>query len=80
MRLEQMYQNVLDLSFDDLLLKVERDSAVRSERLAEAASKNDMAALKSKPTKADGLTVQEKAIIKSLGLNLKGVQALLNAQ
>jgi tetrahydromethanopterin S-methyltransferase subunit H len=70
MKLEQMYRNVLDMNFAELELKVMADSDIRARMIA-ATSKNDIA-VSSKTRLSD----QEKAILKSLGLNMKTVKSL----
>lgn len=72
MRLHQMYQNVLDLTLEELTVKVSRDSLVRTERL-QATSKNDIPAKKAGDL---GLSEAEKAMIKSLGLSMKDIKIL----
>jgi len=73
-----MRQNVLDLPFDLLVIKVERDSIKREELLAQAMSKIVIPA-KKVSTKISNvkLSEQEKLIAKSMGLNLKDIQALI---
>lgn len=78
MRLNQMYRNVLGLSLEELIVKVEEDSVKRAAFLAEVVSKIDMPrTTKSSSTK---LSEQEKAILKALGLSMKDVKNLAGAQ
>lgn len=79
MILTQMYQNVLELDFETLVLKVEKDSEVRDIRLVEAMSKFDISGEINKREKKEslGLSAQEKAILKSIGLNVKDTQTLI---
>lgn len=80
MKLSEMFVNVLDLDFDALVAKVEKDSVVRDNALEAAGSKFDIDGTKKKveKPKVPKMTVQEKAIMKALGLNLKDVQTLVN--
>jgi hypothetical protein len=71
MKLNQMFTNVLNLTFDDLVIKVEQDSERRTISITSAMSKIDVA-----PTTKARLSDQEKAILKALGLSMKDVKAL----
>lgn len=79
MILDQMYQNVLNFDFESLVLKVEKDSELRDIKLIEAKSKFDIVGEISKREKKEviGLSAQEKAILKSIGLNIKDAQTLI---
>ena len=80
MKLNKMFRNVLDYTLDALQIKVEEDSAVRKARLEAATTKFvTPATSKAKPNRVT-LSDQEKAILKSLGLNLKNVQALIKTE
>jgi len=79
MILDQMYQNVLSFDFESLVLKVEKDSELRDIKLIESKSKFDIVGEINKREKKEviGLSAQEKAILKSIGLNIKDAQTLI---
>lgn len=73
MRLNQMFTNVLSLSFSDLVTKVIKDSAKRKTALEQSMSKNDFTP---KKTSAPRLSDEEKSILKALGLSAKTLKQL----
>ena len=70
MKLNQLYRNVLSMTFDELELKVMADSEVRTQMI-EATTKIVPAG-----TAKARLNDSEKAILKALGLSMKDVKAL----
>lgn len=73
MRLEQMYPNVLTFSFEELVLKVEQDSAIRADALAQSVGKNHIDEAK---VSSEKLSESDKAILKALGLKVKDLKTL----
>lgn len=73
MRLEQMYPNVLTFSFEELVLKVEQDSAIRADALAQSVGKNNIDEAK---VSSEKLSESDKAILKALGLKVKDLKTL----
>jgi len=67
MKLEMMFKNVLDYSYEDLLVSIEERNKIRSQRI-QAMSKNDVP---EKKVSANKLSDGDKAILKALGLSMK---------
>lgn len=82
MRLERMYQNILLLDFEELVAKVENDSIKRDNALKAAMTNFDISAAIPRKTRtkepAIQMSAEEKAVMKSLGLSLKDMMALIN--
>ena len=75
MKLNQMYTNVLDLSFEALVYKVEQETEQRKNFILQSMTKNDVDGKKL----SEKLSDAEKAILKALGLNSKTIKALKEA-
>jgi hypothetical protein len=75
MRLEQMYQNVLSLDFNALVLKVEQDSIKRDRMLQEVTKIDATPSRKSGEAKLK-LSDEDKSILKALGLSMKDIKTL----
>ena len=78
MKLNQMYQNVLSFSLENLITKVEKDSLIRDAALKEAMTKIAVAPIKSGSI-TSSLNEAEKAILKALGLTPKAIKQLKGA-
>lgn len=72
MKLNQMYTNILDISFEALVHKVEQESEQRKNFILQSMTKID-GADKKVSTK---LNESEKAILKALGLSMKDIKML----
>jgi crotonobetainyl-CoA:carnitine CoA-transferase CaiB-like acyl-CoA transferase len=67
-----MYTNILDLSFEALVHKVEQESERRKNFILQSMTKIDGADKKA----STKLNESEKAILKALGLSIKDIKAL----